>query len=50
MCVSVLYCLCTVVYCCVLFVCILVLSRPYALVLGSHEDDVHMTQGVEGEY
>ena len=26
-----------------------VLSRPHALVLGSHEDDVYMTQGAEGE-
>jgi hypothetical protein len=25
-----------------------VLPRPYALVLGSHEDDVSMTEGVVG--
>ena len=25
-----------------------VLSRPYAVVLGSHEDDVAMTEGVAG--
>lgn len=27
-----------------------VLNRPYALVLGSHEDDVLMTQGVAGTF
>jgi len=25
-----------------------VLNRPYAIVLGAHEDDVNMTEGVEG--